>query len=298
MISLVRSLESNKVYSRYLLRYALDLTRLAFGRSLSENKVVNLENPLVSVIIPTWMRTELLISRALPSVLSQTYEHMEILVVSDGKNQSTRRAVADVRDWRVRYLEVPSKAKRSTDPFVNWLIGPARAMNFGTKMSRGHWIAKLDDDDEWTPDSLSLRLQAAIKNRWEVVTAGATVTDAGVTTSATPREINSVYFADPHGRYGPRRLPRSDVKVGSINTALYVGYLRFFVWDSNCWRKSHNRNNDLDFFIRLYNLKVRFGYLDETCVIRKPRPGHETLGSSAALNSPNTYRGEADIKRF
>jgi len=295
---LARRLRTNSVLWKYCGRHRIDLARLAVSRKLCERSVFELDTPLISVIIPTWRRSDLLSSRALPSAVSQTYENLEILVVSDGQDQDARQAVARFSDARIRYLEVPGNIKRSPDPFVNWLIGPARAMNFGTRLCRGQWIAKLDEDDEWTAHSLSVRLRAALENCWELVTGGSKATEWGHEYDDPPLHMNSGYFADSTGRFGPNRVAGDNVKVGSTNTALYVGYLRFFTWDKDCWRKSHNRNNDLDFLVRLYNLKVRFGYLDETCVIRKPRPGHETLGSSAALNSPNTYRGEADVKRF
>jgi glycosyltransferase involved in cell wall biosynthesis len=104
-------------------------------------------SPLVSVIIPTYRRPQLLRTAVL-SVLAQTYPNVEVIVVSDGPDPETAAAVAGI-DPRVHYRELAVNA------------GPAAARNAGFAVSQGKWIGFLDDDDEWLPRKLEAQLAIA-----------------------------------------------------------------------------------------------------------------------------------------
>ncbi len=97
---------------------------------------------LVSVIIPAY-NAETYIEEALASVLSQTYAHVEVLVVDDGSLDRTAEIVESVaeQDRRVRLL-------RSSNQ------GVAAARNLGIEHSVGEYIAPLDADDLWYPSKL------------------------------------------------------------------------------------------------------------------------------------------------
>lgn len=99
--------------------------------------------PTVSVIIPTYNRAHVL-TRALESVLAQTFEDFEVLVVDDGSTDGTAALMAEyeARDERVRYLVQPQNA------------GVSAARNRGLREVRGAYIALLDSDDEWLPAKL------------------------------------------------------------------------------------------------------------------------------------------------
>lgn len=98
--------------------------------------------PLVSVIIPTHNRAEL-IGRAIRSVLDQTHRNIELIVVDDSSKDDTERIVSGIDDSRVTYV-------RSDEH-----IGAAAARNMGIDIARGTFIAFQDDDDEWLPDKLA-----------------------------------------------------------------------------------------------------------------------------------------------
>ena len=96
--------------------------------------------PQFSVIIPTYNR-EQLSTEAIRSVLDQTIQDFEIVVVNDGGNVPI---VPD--DPRIRIL---TKANG----------GPASARNHGIRAAQGRYITFLDDDDLYTPDRLALALK-------------------------------------------------------------------------------------------------------------------------------------------
>jgi glycosyltransferase involved in cell wall biosynthesis len=107
---------------------------------------------VVSVIIPTYNRSGH-IQHAIQSVLEQTYSDLEVVVVDDGSNDSTVQTVEEYtqKEPRVR-LVVHSERK-----------GAQAARNTGIQAARGEWIAFLDSDDKWLPDSLESRLSIAKK---------------------------------------------------------------------------------------------------------------------------------------
>lgn len=95
--------------------------------------------PLVSVIIPTYNRAQVL-GRAVESVLAQTHRHFELIVVDDGSSDHTREVVSQFGDC-VQFVRQGNR-------------GVSAARNAGIKRSHGDLIAFLDSDDEWLPPKL------------------------------------------------------------------------------------------------------------------------------------------------
>ena len=105
---------------------------------------------LVSCVIPTYKRSDTL-KRAVDSLLCQTYQSIEILVVDDnerGSDESNRVAelVDSFQDSKVK-LVLQEKH-----------INGAEARNAGVKASVGEFIAFLDDDDEWLPEKIEKQM--------------------------------------------------------------------------------------------------------------------------------------------
>ena len=105
----------------------------------------------VSVIIPTHGRAHLL-RRAIRSVLVQTHQDFEVIVVLDGVDAESGATVAEFNDARLRLVTL---AHRS---------GGAVARNAGVSAASGRWIAFLDDDDEFEAEKLELQLRATLQS--------------------------------------------------------------------------------------------------------------------------------------
>jgi glycosyltransferase involved in cell wall biosynthesis len=101
--------------------------------------------PAVSVIVPAY-RVAPYIAGTLESVLAQTWQDREIVVVNDGSpdGEALREALAPYRE-RITYLEQPQS-------------GPAKARNTAIAAARGEWLAFLDGDDLWHPSFLEAQL--------------------------------------------------------------------------------------------------------------------------------------------
>jgi glycosyltransferase involved in cell wall biosynthesis len=100
------------------------------------------EPPLVSVIIPTHNRPNLL-QTALTSVLQQSYAQLEIIVIDDGSEPPVHLSAPDARIKLIR---------QETS------IGAAAARNLGMRHAQGQFFAFLDDDDEYFPHKLALQV--------------------------------------------------------------------------------------------------------------------------------------------
>ena len=94
----------------------------------------------ISVIIPLYNKGEY-VSRALDSVLAQTYEDFELIVVDDGSTDNSPDVVRGYQDRRLRFIQQEN-------------AGPGPARNRGVREARGTYVTFLDADDEWLPDYL------------------------------------------------------------------------------------------------------------------------------------------------
>jgi glycosyltransferase involved in cell wall biosynthesis len=107
---------------------------------------------LISCIIPTFNRASK-VTEAIKSVLTQTYQQVEVLVIDDQSADNTKEAVGKIADadYRVKYYYNPVK-------------GGNHARNFGINKASGDYIAFLDDDDVWEPEKLEKQLQCFAKS--------------------------------------------------------------------------------------------------------------------------------------
>src|SRR5712692_10966910 len=101
--------------------------------------------PKVSVIIPTHNRAELL-RLAITSVLNQTFQDFEIVIIDDASKDHTREVIANFNDARIKVIH--NQVSK----------GDAGARNIGVMNSNCEYIAFLDDDDEWLPEKLKIQI--------------------------------------------------------------------------------------------------------------------------------------------
>lgn len=111
-------------------------------------------HPLVSVCVTTYNRARLVTQRCLPSILSQTYRCLEIIVVGDGCTDDTAEAVAALRDPRVRFENLTRRGDYPAEPERRWMVAGTAPMNAALALCRGDYITHLDDDDEFLPDRI------------------------------------------------------------------------------------------------------------------------------------------------
>ena len=268
----------NSVLSALTSAWLYFIDRWEFWRgSQRERNRVAVFGSTVSIVIPTYNRKDLLFSRALSSVLAQTYENIEVLVVSHGSVDGTNEEVEALarQDSRVRLIEIerkslgyPNKAE------YHWLAGPVRPINAGLKHASGSWIARIDDDDEWYPDHLAKLVKLADEERLDFVSSSYEVLDG-----------KNDRVVEPVG------IPA----IGGVQTWVYRATLKGIRANINCWRKRWDRVNDIDLQNRLVGLKLRFGSLDDVTVRIRPRDGESHTGSVAYLEKSSEIEAKYGI---
>ena len=113
------------------------------------------ENPLVSIVTCTYNRAHLL-PRAIRSVLNQTYQNFELIIVDDGSIDNTEKVVKSFEDKRIIYHKHEMNK------------GVLAARNTGWDLATGKYWCNLDDDDELLPEAL----ETAVKKLNELSAQG------------------------------------------------------------------------------------------------------------------------------
>ena len=134
----------------------------------SYNRAYTEDNPLVSVCIPTYNNIDLLVERSLPSILNQTYQNIEVIIVGDGSPPEVEDAIKQFSDDRIHYTNLAVRGPYPSDPHEFWLVAGAEAQREATRLSSGRWVAHNSDDDAFTPDHVEVLLAEARERRLEI----------------------------------------------------------------------------------------------------------------------------------
>ncbi|GCD78394.1 hypothetical protein JCM31826_18760 [Thermaurantimonas aggregans] len=102
-------------------------------------------NPEVSVILSVY-NAQLYLAECIESVLAQSYENFELLIVDDGSTDGSWEVIEGFSDKRIRAFQIQNS-------------GVAKAKNYLLERARGRWIAVIDADDVWHPLKLEIQLK-------------------------------------------------------------------------------------------------------------------------------------------
>ena len=119
-----------------------------------------MNNPLISIIIPTYNRAHI-IRETLDSILIQSYQNWECIIVDDGSSDNTDEVLKEYQtsDNRFQFHKRPSE----------YNSGANGARNFGFKISKGEYINWFDSDDLMLKDFLEIKIKKALTENADVV---------------------------------------------------------------------------------------------------------------------------------
>lgn len=195
---------------------------------------------MISVIIPTYNQRGFL-TKAIDSVLAQTYQDVEIIVVDDNNpdteaRKSTEAVMAEYKDnSKVRYLRHEVNKNGSA------------ARNTGFRASKGEYVAFLDDDDYWNPQKLEKQLAYLQMHP----------------------EYDAVYtYIIVNGAQNPNNCREGNIVVEyltnkvSLQTSCLL-FTRKAVESINGFDESFRRHQDYEFLIRYFFAGFKMGCLPE-----------------------------------
>ncbi len=159
--------ERRKEFDRHLRRYAttddLDVVKSSLDVPVSlhrEFEVWKASNPVpthprVSVCVATYNRSDMLMTRCIPSILAQDYDNIEVIVVGDCCTDNTGERLTALRDPRVTWTNLPERGAYPLDPTRRWMVAGTVPRNYAMDVAAGDFITYLDDDDEYVPHRIS-----------------------------------------------------------------------------------------------------------------------------------------------
>ena len=109
---------------------------------------------LVSIIMPSY-NTGKFIKETINSVLNQTYNNWELIIVDDCSTDDTEKIVNTIKDNRIKFL------KNNTNS------GAAISRNRAIKEAKGKWIAFLDSDDLWKKEKIEKQIRFMKENHYD-----------------------------------------------------------------------------------------------------------------------------------
>ena len=209
-----------------------------------------MQNPLVTAVIPTRNRPELL-QRAIASVRAQTCGPIEIVVVIDGPDDATRALSSAMSAERLRFIPLQTS------------VGGSDARNIGVQNATTEWVAFLDDDDEWLPTKIEKQLALA-----------------ALATDPYPVISGQLIAKSPYGNFvWPRRFPAESEPLseylfnrksffrgeGQLQTSLLLA--RKSLLQLVPFTSGLRKHQDFDWYLRVSQLPgVRFHFVPEPLV--------------------------------
>ncbi|MCC5929241.1 MAG: glycosyltransferase family 2 protein [Cyclobacteriaceae bacterium] len=200
-----------------------------------------MNEPLISIVIPVYNRPVEL-KRAISSVLSQTYQIFEVIIIDDCSTYDLRKVIEVFKDERLVYHKLSEKRNANV------------ARNLGAKLAKGTYIAFLDSDDEWMPFHLERRIQKIQEWRCDGIFGSAKIFHNEFTTYRISRKLK--------------------INESFINYLLSDGFAQttsFFFKNSALknifWNEELKRHQDYDFIVRLSESYKLFPDAEPTIII-------------------------------
>jgi glycosyltransferase involved in cell wall biosynthesis len=206
----------------------------------------NAKYPTVSIVMPAY-NSRAHIVESIQSVINQTYQNWELIVIDDGSSDNTFSIVEELGELDTRIKLTKQK---------NQGIGATR--NNGYSKSSGSWIAFLDHDDLWHSGKLEQQMNAALSNpQFDVIFSGGWFFYNNDIKKLT--EYKTIYGTFKHNEMYIRQLEENYIATLSVMVKRSL-IEKIGSWDE---RKLIQGCDDYDYWFRMARAKAVFYGVDE-----------------------------------
>lgn len=226
------------------------------------------KSPLISVVIPTYNHADFL-KVAITSVVEQTYQNFEIIIVDNHSNDHTNEVVDSFNDNRIHLHKINNKG----------VIAASR--NLGVDHTDGEWIAYLDSDDWWYPTRLKCLIDSVHSNlKYDVISTNEYKTD-----KLTGKKTKLIYGPLDGEKY------KSLLLYGNrLSPSASIVRKEFLIKNKVRFNESSNfvTVEDYDYWLQLAFLDANFKFIQsfegEYLVHGGNSSGHQALHKRNELN--------------
>lgn len=237
-----------------------------------------MENIKVSIIIPSYKRHKDIVGRAIHSLLNQTYQNIEIVLVDDNAKEDLYEyreellnLLEEINDNRIKYIQNDKN------------LGGAGSRNIGVHHANGGYITFLDDDDEYLPEKIEKQIKYMLNNNLDMsFTKLCLYNEFGVLIDV--REYNDLVS------YEYENLLKYHLVKQITGTPTFM--LKREIFNNIGGFKIVPMGQEYYLMYRIIESKCKIGYLDE-CYVKAYRTSGECIS-----NGPNKLEGQLKLLQF
>ncbi len=215
--------------------------------------------PLVSIIMPVY-KTDKYIKEAINSVLNQTYNNWELIIVNDNSPDNSENTILSYQDSRIIYFKHPQN------------MGALQTRNTATSLAKGKYIAFLDSDDIWKVDKLQKQISFMEQNSYNFsCTSYELINDNSCKLNikmTAPKRITRLHFLFWNW-CGFLTVIYNAEKIGKI------------LIDANIMEKNHTMRDDWAILLKISKQNDCY-FLNESLALYRKREGSQS--GSGVLN--------------
>jgi len=195
--------------------------------------------PLVAILMPVY-NCQNYLDKAIKSILSQTYQNFEFIIINDNSNDDTEKIIRSFKDIRIRYF----KNKKN--------LGLAQSLNKGIKIAKGKYIARMDGDDISLPQRIEKQVKYMEQN-------------SGISVCGTNAIIIDEY--GKFNKYDDKPLTNEEIKLNLFfnNPLIHPSVIfRKNVFENYQYNPNLSKGQDYELWVRLsLNPNIKFANLSE-----------------------------------
>lgn len=208
------------------------------------------EQPLVSVIVPSYNSAKYL-ADTIQSIIDQTYQNWELILVDDGSTDNTKEIVTAFEDPRVKYIHTENR-------------GNYFARNLGLEHAKSEFIAFLDADDVWLPKKLELQVEFFLANE----NLGICATDFNVFMNDQMEEFYAITLGPEKKAQMESEDLFKNMLIANFMATSSVMIRRSALGQNCCFDTEMQNAMDYDMWLRIMaNYESKF--LPQVCVLRR-----------------------------